>query len=147
MDHREIIDLLPYSSPFLFVDELLTVNEQGVEGKYTFRSDLPFFQGHFKNNPITPGAILTECCAQIGLVCLGIYLLGTSFDEQSKIAMTSTEMEFLVPVYPDEEVTIKSSKIYFRFNKLKCKVSMFNEQGKMVCNGIIAGVLKPDDGA
>ncbi len=72
---KTIVQQLPYSRPFLFVDELTSVNENGSEGFYTFREDEYFYQGHFKNHPVTPGVILTECMAQIGLVCLGIYLV------------------------------------------------------------------------
>ncbi|MEM1260346.1 MAG: hydroxymyristoyl-ACP dehydratase, partial [Bacteroidota bacterium] len=138
MNLQEIRDLLPYSEPFLFVDELIEVNEDCAKGKYTFRADLPFYLGHFKGNPITPGAILTECCAQIGVVCLGIYLLAGQVNSTFKIALTSAEMEFLLPVRPDEEVLLESNKVYFRFNKIKCRVNMLNDQGALVCKGTIA---------
>ena len=54
---KHILDKLPYSKPFLFVDEILQINENGVEGSYTFDSNLDFYNGHFKNNPVTPGVI------------------------------------------------------------------------------------------
>jgi len=141
MEHQEIIAKLPYSKPFLFVDELLRINENGVEGTYTFDENLDFYKGHFKDNPITPGVILVEVMAQIGLVCLGIFLLKDTFNTNVLIALTSTEIEFLKPVFPTEKVTVVSEKIYFRFGKLKCKVSMRNERGEVVCNGIIAGMM------
>lgn len=141
MTNQEIISKLPYSKPFLFVDELLQINENGVEGIYTFDENLDFYKGHFKDNPITPGVILTEVMAQIGLVCLGIYLMNDSFNKNTSIALTSTEIEFLKPVFPNEKVRVVSEKIYFRFGKLKCKVSMENEKGETVCSGTIAGML------
>lgn len=139
--YRNIIDKLPYSKPFLFVDELHHINENGVEGTFTFNADLDFYKGHFKNNPITPGVILTEVMAQIGVVCLGIYLLGNDFNSESKVALTSSEIEYLKPVYPNEKVTVISEKVYFRFNKLKCKVKMLNANGEEVCQGTIAGMI------
>ena len=81
MTNQEIISKLPYSEPFLFVDELLSINENGVEGTFTFDENLDFYKGHFKEKPITPGVILTEVMAQIGLVCLGIYLLNNKFSK------------------------------------------------------------------
>jgi 3-hydroxyacyl-[acyl-carrier-protein] dehydratase len=141
MTKQEIISKLPYSKPFLFVDELLNIDENGVEGTYTFDSTLDFYKGHFKDNPITPGVILIEVMAQIGVVCLGIYLLNSTFTKNTSIALTSTEIEFLKPVYPNEKVTVISEKIYFRFGKLKCKVIMKNEKDEIVCSGIIAGML------
>ena len=141
MTKKEIISKLPYSKPFLFVDELLHIDENGVEGTYTFDENLDFYKGHFKDNPVTPGVILTEVMAQIGLVCLGIYLLNDTFNETTSIALTSTEIEFLKPVFTKEKVWIISEKVYFRFGKLKCKVEMKNEKGEEVCRGIIAGMI------
>ncbi|MBL4605460.1 MAG: hydroxymyristoyl-ACP dehydratase [Flavobacteriaceae bacterium] len=145
MKHQEIIQLLPYQSPFLFVEELTSVSETGVEGFYTFKEDEYFYQGHFKDNPITPGVILTEVMAQIGVVSLGIYLLKDelSASKKPKIALTSNEVDFFLPVRPKERVKVVSEKIYFRFNKLKCKVQLFNEKEELVCRGTISGMLKP----
>ena len=142
MSSSEIIALLPYSKPFLFVDELVAINENGVEGNYTFSDDLDFYKGHFIDNPITPGVILTETMAQIGVVCLGIYLTNDTISKNSLIALTSSEIEFLKPVFPNEKVIVFSQKIYFRFGKLKCKVSMMNQNKEEVCRGFISGMIK-----
>ncbi|WP_312819471.1 3-hydroxyacyl-ACP dehydratase FabZ family protein [Kaistella carnis] len=142
MNTAEILKKLPYTTPFLFVDDLVSIDENGVTGTFTFKEDLDFYRGHFKNNPITPGVILTETIAQIGLVCLGIFLVGNDLTEESQIGLTSTDIEFLKPVFPGEKVTVISEKIYFRFNKLKCKVKMLNEKLEIVCEGTIAGIIK-----
>ena len=142
MNKLEIISELPYSKPFLFVDEIVNINENEVEGNFTFDENLDFYKGHFKNTPVTPGVILTEVMAQIGLVCLGIYILNDNFNKNSIISLTSTEIEFLKPVFPNEKVTVFSQKIYFRFGKLKCKVSMTNYKNEEVCSGIISGIIK-----
>lgn len=141
MSNEEIISKLPYSKPFLFVDEILTISENGVQGTYFFSPELDFYKGHFANNPVTPGVILTEAMAQIGVVCLGIFLLGNDFSANSKIALTSSDIEFLKPVFPSEKVLVISEKVYFRFGKLKCKVKMINEKGIEVCRGKIAGMI------
>ncbi|WP_369014712.1 3-hydroxyacyl-ACP dehydratase FabZ family protein [Flavobacterium anhuiense] len=137
----DIIAQLPYSEPFLFVDELLHADENGVTGTYTFRENLDFYKGHFKDNPVTPGVILTETMAQIGMVCLGIFLLGNDLGENTVIAFTSADMEFLKPVYPNEKVTVTSEKLFFRFGKLKCNAVMKNEAGQEACRGVLAGMI------
>jgi 3-hydroxyacyl-[acyl-carrier-protein] dehydratase len=134
-----ILSKLPYEKPFLFVDELLHIDENGTIGTFTFDEKLAFYNGHFKNNPITPGVILIETMAQIGLVCLGIYL--TSNEDSSQVAFSSSEVEFLKPVYPNEKVTVISEKVYFRFGKLKCKVRMLNSKNEEVCYGILSGII------
>ena len=145
MTKSEVLARLPYDKPFRFVDELDHITERGVTGIFTFAEDLEFYQGHFKDFPVTPGVILTECCAQIGLVCLGIFLLKDfGNDLPARIAFSSSEMEFLLPVLPGETVRVISEKVYFRFGKLKCKVRMENQKGEQVCNGVLAGMFKMD---
>ena len=144
MKKENIIQLLPYQAPFLFVEELTYISENRSEGYYTFKNDEYFYQGHFKDKPITPGVILTEVMAQIGVVCLGIYLLKNDFSQIKKpqIALTSNQVDFFLPVKPKERVKVVSEKIYFRFNKLKCKVQLFNSKNELVCKGMISGMLK-----
>lgn len=143
MNSKQILSVLPYQSPFLFVNELTAISENGITGNYTFKDDSYFYKGHFKGNPITPGVILTETMAQIGVVCLGIYL--TRNNEKSnrapQVALTSSAIDFYVSVYPGEQVTVISEKEYFRFNKLKCKVKLLNAQDQLVCRGFISGMI------
>lgn len=144
MTSEQIISALPYQYPFLFVDRILTVDKNAISGTYKYDEKLPFYEGHFKNRPVTPGVILTETMAQIGLVALGIYLL-KSLDnplEDVKIALTNSNIDFFKPVFPAETVLVKSEKEYFRFNKLKCKVQMFNQKDELVCRGTLAGMMK-----
>jgi 3-hydroxyacyl-[acyl-carrier-protein] dehydratase len=141
MDIKAILDKLPYDKPFRFVDDLQSITENGVTGTYFFDDSHDFYKGHFKRNPVTPGVILTECMAQIGLVCLGIFLLNDNANITSAIALTSIDIEFLKPVYPNEKVTVVSEKVYFRFGKLKCSVMMKNSVGESVCTGTIAGMM------
>ncbi|WCO01765.1 3-hydroxyacyl-ACP dehydratase FabZ family protein [Psychroserpens ponticola] len=144
MNSNQIIALLPYQEPFLFVDELTEISSEGITGNFTFKEDAFFYEGHFKDNPITPGVILTECMAQIGVVCLGIYIMKDELSEQNhpQIALTSSQMDFFLPVFPGEKVTVVSEKEVFRFNKLKCNVKLFNEKEELMCRGMISGMLK-----
>jgi 3-hydroxyacyl-[acyl-carrier-protein] dehydratase len=118
LNSKTIISLLPYQHPFLFVDALSVVSKEGITGHYTFKEDAYFYKGHFKDNPVTPGVILTECMAQIGLVCLGIYIHKefVSEDMLPQIALTSSHIDFFLPVFPGEKVTVVSEKDVFRFN-------------------------------
>ncbi len=145
MTSNQIIKLLPYQQPFLFVDELTMISNEGITGDYTFKPNEYFYKGHFKNNPITPGVILTECMAQIGVVCLGIFILKEEISNEKnlQIALTSSQIDFFLSVFPSEKVTVISEKEFYRFNKLKCKVKMLNEKNELVCRGVISGMIKP----
>ncbi len=142
--YTDILSALPYTKPFLFVDEIIEATEDGVHGAYTYGEDLDFYRGHFSDHPVTPGVILTETMAQIGVVCLGIFLLqgDDGVPDGLQIAMSSSAVDYLLPVYPGEKVTVQSKKIYFRFGKLKCEVEMHNAAGAAVCRGVIAGMIR-----
>jgi len=141
-NYQNILEKLPYAKPFLFVDQLLSVSENGVEGTYRFKEDEHFYEGHFKDNPVTPGVILTECMAQIGLVCLGIFI---SSEEKTKeypqIALVAAQVDYYLPVFPGDRVKVISEKEYFRFGKMKCKVKMLNASNELVCKGILSGMV------
>lgn len=141
-EKSEILAALPYRHPFLFVDSIEEITENSIRGSYTFREDSFFYQGHFKDFPVTPGVILTECMAQIGVVCLGIHLTGKSDLKTCKIALSHTDIDFLKPVFPEETVVVFSQKKYFRFHKLSCEVKMYNQKEELVAKGIISGMIK-----
>ena len=133
--------MLPYGDSFCFVDEILELTDQSIRGRYFFRPELDFYRSHFKEMPVTPGVILTECCAQIGLACFGIHLLDYKL-AGGMMAFTSSDMEFYQPVFPGETVEVGAEKEYFRFGKLKVRVKMYNQENILVCKGTLAGMLK-----
>lgn len=145
---NDILNYLPYKSSFLFVDNITELNENGVTGDYTLKSNSFFYEDHFPGNPVTPGVIITEIMAQIGLVVLGIHLMlnnkheGAVMDEGSFPLLTSTNVEFYKMVLPEEKVIVSSEKQYFRFGKLKCLIKMHNTAGEIIAKGTFAGVIK-----
>ena len=51
------IELLPHRSPFLFVDNLVSADENGALGEYTFTMEKnEFFKGHFPIFPWFPAS-------------------------------------------------------------------------------------------
>jgi 3-hydroxyacyl-[acyl-carrier-protein] dehydratase len=147
--YNDILKYLPYKSSFLFVDNISALDDNGVTGDYTLKSDAFFYEDHFPGNPLTPGVIITEIIAQIGLVVLGIHLMiggtnkeGFTMDEASFPLLTSTEVSFFKMVLPEEKVIVTSKKQYFRFGKLKCLIEMHNTVGELIAKGTFAGVIK-----
>ncbi len=139
---ENILDRLPYSIPYRFVDEITFVSEKKIEGNYTFRDDEFFYKGHFTGNPVTPGLILVECMGQIGLVAFAVYLFP---DVQISPLLSNVEAEFLHPVLPGERVFVESEKVFCRNGVLKCKIRMFNNNKVEVAHTIAILKLKENE--
>lgn len=145
--NNHILNHLPYKSSFRFVDNISMLSEEEVRGDYFLKQDAFFYEDHFEGNPVTPGVIITEIMAQIGLVVLGIFLIlkdtGLNFEDDSMYPLlTSTDVSFYKMVLPNQKVTVISKKQYFRFGKLKCHVEMYDSSKELVAKGMFSGIIK-----
>jgi 3-hydroxyacyl-[acyl-carrier-protein] dehydratase len=65
---QEIYQKIPHRPPFLFVDEVVSINENGIEARRQVRPDEPHFEGHYPGNPIMPGVLLCESIFQTAAI-------------------------------------------------------------------------------
>jgi 3-hydroxyacyl-[acyl-carrier-protein] dehydratase len=140
----ELLALLPQQPPFRFVDEIVSVDDERIEARYSWRPEADFYRGHFPGNPVTPGVLLVESMAQAGVVALGLYLawkeLGPEEAEKLVTVFTDANVEFSGIVRPGEQVTITGTKVFFRRRKLRSQVEMRLADGSVVCSGTLSGM-------
>jgi len=137
---EKIVANLPYGDGFKFVDQLLEISENHVIGIYRFRISEYFYKHHFADRPVTPGVILQECMAQIGLACLGSYLLREQ-SEKKQFVFTEAHINFISQVTPGTTVIVTAKKEYFRFGKLKVVVQMLDEHEQKIAEGWMSGMV------
>lgn len=140
---EQVLEIMPQREPFRFVDEILELDDEHILGVYRFRPEADFYRGHFPGNPVTPGVLLIESMAQVGIVALGIYLLAQESEADTSKVMTlftDAAVDFGGIVEPGQRVTISAHKVFFRRRKLRSQAEMTLDDGTVVCSGTVSGM-------
>ncbi|MDQ8185345.1 3-hydroxyacyl-ACP dehydratase FabZ family protein [Pelagicoccus sp. SDUM812002] len=68
MATEEVLNAIPHRPPFLFVDEVVEQTEKSLTARRHVPDTESFFEGHYPNNPIMPGVIISEAVFQTGAI-------------------------------------------------------------------------------
>ena len=136
MDNLEVRKRLPHREPFLFIDEVLEVNNEFIEAKRFVSPDEDFFKGHFPNFPIMPGVLVLEAMAQ-SCALLGSHVMSQAANDKSMYLLCGVEkVRFKKKVLPGDTLIFKSSVISSKRGIWKFKSSAYSEE-KLVCSAEI----------
>lgn len=105
----EIKKLIPHRPPFLFVDKILEVSEEGAKTSLSVKNDMPFFEGHYPGNPIMPGVLLSESVFQTGAIYLSKQVIGSdelTSDYVTPVLSRIRDARFKRMVKPGDELVI-----------------------------------------
>lgn len=118
---KDIESLLPHRKPFLFVDEIVSADENGSVSEHTFTDEEFFFKGHFPQYPVVPGVILVETMAQAGGAALSYQKI---FDEGSLFFLATVDkVKFRNQVRPNDKVRME-------ITNLRVSKKMIKQAGK-----------------
>ncbi|WP_269536924.1 3-hydroxyacyl-ACP dehydratase FabZ family protein [Cerasicoccus fimbriatus] len=107
---EEILRTIPHRPPFLFVDEIVEINEERALCRRTMRADENFYEGHYPGNPITPGVLLCEAVFQTGAIFLAKRLEAAGVDLANKTPVLSRiqDARFKRMVKPGDTIDIEA---------------------------------------
>ncbi|OQA16539.1 MAG: 3-hydroxyacyl-(acyl-carrier-protein) dehydratase FabZ [bacterium ADurb.Bin363] len=127
MDINEIKKILPHRYPFLLVDRVLDLEPQKriVAIKNVTANEL-FFTGHFPDQPIMPGVLITEALAQVG--CIMMYANNDQVTGKIPLLMGLNNFKFRKPVIPGDQIVMEVEVLKIRrgFGKIKCCAKVEN---------------------
>ncbi len=68
IDRAGIEALIPHRPPFLFLDEIVSFDQERLVARLSVTGNEPFFEGHYPGNPIMPGVLISESIFQAAAV-------------------------------------------------------------------------------
>lgn len=108
MDLQKIKELIPHRPPFLWIDEIISLDSDSVETSKVIPKDLPLFEGHYPGNPIMPGVILCEAVFQSGALLMSHMMNSADSSGSGTPVLTRIEnAKFKQIVRPGDTITIK----------------------------------------
>ena len=133
----DIKKYLPHREPFLFIDEVIDIDQNNqIHVRKYISPDEYFLDGHFPNNPIFPGVIIIEALGQASGI-LGFVKMNKTPDEGSIYVLAGVDkVRFRKRVRPGDTLDIYSKVLGEKRGiwKFDCRAELDKE---LVCSAII----------
>ena len=143
---EEIHRRIPHRKPFLFIDEIVEISEDGAVARLTISPELPFFEGHYPGNPIMPGVLLCESVFQAGAIYLAEKLGSDALnvDKVTPVLSRIRDARFKRMVLPGDtiEVTVKEKDQIEKFYNLTGEI---RKEGKTAVTVSFALAMVPKE--
>jgi len=102
IDTEGITKIIPYDKPFLFVDKVLSLNNNRIVAIKDLTGKEDFFKGHFVDFPIMPGALTVEGMGQAATLLVRSNI--TNHQEKDILAYKLKEVKFMAPILPPAQI-------------------------------------------
>src|SRR2546423_4686700 len=139
LDRGQIEALIPHRDPLLLIDRV-TELEPGVRAvaEHTFTGKEWYQAGHFPGNPIVPGVILIESCAQAATV---MAMSMPEYRDGLGLFAGVEDMRFKRMVKPGDTGRFEAVMDRFRRGFARVKVAAYVGD-ELACEGTILAVFQ-----
>jgi len=103
---EQIKQIIPYDEPFLWVDEVESIEGNDIVAHKQTSSQDSYFKGHFVNFPIMPGVLVVEGIAQTGTILLR-EKIGEGHKKKHLLAYQVRSAFFYEPIWPGDKIKYK----------------------------------------
>ncbi|MCP6719573.1 MAG: 3-hydroxyacyl-[acyl-carrier-protein] dehydratase FabZ [Patescibacteria group bacterium] len=117
LDKEQIKKIIPYDDPFLWVDEIESINEDTIIGHRQTSLEDSYFRGHFVDFPIMPGVLVIEGIAQTGTILLR-KKIGEDHKNKHILAYQVEKANFYQPIFPGDKIEYRVKLLNFDNSKI-----------------------------
>ena len=112
LNKEQIKEIIPYDDPFLWVDEVESIEGDVIIGYKQTSPDDAYFKGHFTDFPIMPGVLVVEGLAQTGTILLR-KKIGEGHKQKHLLAYQVRSALFFKPIFPGDKIKYKVELLGF----------------------------------
>jgi 3-hydroxyacyl-[acyl-carrier-protein] dehydratase len=105
MNRDDIQQFIPHRDPFLWLDEVIFIDETSIHARKHLTPELDVFGGHYPHFPVLPGVLQCEAALQAGAVLIS-RLIETGSD-QVPVATRMNNVKFRRLVRPGDTLDIE----------------------------------------
>ena len=104
MTSIDYLDLIPNRPPYLWIDEVVSVDEHSIHTRKFVDPNLDLFSGHYPEFPVFPAALQCECAFQASAILIAY--LGVSTREKIPVVARANELKFRRIVRPGDMLDV-----------------------------------------
>lgn len=132
LNRDEIQKYIAHRDPILLVDRVINcdVENEEIHAQFDVKEDWNILGGHFPGNPIMPGVLTVEACAQTSAVLTNV-LMGKTADEVLFYFAAIENVRFKAPVLPGDTIDLKVKIVKRKASIIKSEAQVFVD-GKLV---------------
>jgi 3-hydroxyacyl-[acyl-carrier-protein] dehydratase len=104
MSQPDFLNLIPNRPPYLWVDEVVSVDEQSIHTRKFVDPNLELLAGHYPDYPVFPAALQCECAFQASAILVA--KLGVSTGDKVPVVARANRLKFKRIVRPGDVLDV-----------------------------------------